>query len=140
MPDDILKTTAVDKIPTDLEGMEASMERLLALIDDVYKYVDNVVVRPCCLLLSYLTTFAVAVLVLILYLFSFQEGHIAPDNSIGRFISDTLASVPKLPPAAFDKLVNDSLQVIKCVECFMVSRLLQVHGLNLEICYLWYEG
>ncbi|PON97362.1 JAB1/MPN/MOV34 metalloenzyme [Trema orientale] len=78
---DILKPTAVDKIPTDLEGMEASMERLLALIDDVYKYVDNVV-----------------------------EGHIAPDNSIGRFISDTLASVPKIPPVAFDKLVNDSLQ------------------------------
>ncbi|PON69056.1 JAB1/MPN/MOV34 metalloenzyme [Parasponia andersonii] len=78
---DILKPTAVDKIPTDLEGMEASLERLLALIDDVYKYVDNVV-----------------------------EGHIAPDNSIGRFISDTLASVPKIPPAAFDKLVNDSLQ------------------------------
>ncbi|XP_024020513.1 eukaryotic translation initiation factor 3 subunit F [Morus notabilis] len=78
---DILKTTAVDKIPTDLEGMEASMERLLALIDDVSRYVDNVV-----------------------------EGNIAPDNNIGRFISDTLASVPKLSPMAFDKLLNDSLQ------------------------------
>ncbi|KAL5568518.1 hypothetical protein UlMin_025093 [Ulmus minor] len=78
---DILKTTSVDKIPTDLEGMEASMERLLALIDDVYKYVDNVV-----------------------------EGQIIPDNSIGRFISDTIASLPKLSPSAFDKLVNDSLQ------------------------------
>ena len=42
---DILKTTMVDKLPNDLEGMEASMERLLALIDDVYKYVDGVVVR-----------------------------------------------------------------------------------------------
>lgn len=46
-PVDILKTTAVDKIPSDLDGMEASMERLLALIDDVFKYVDNVVVRSC---------------------------------------------------------------------------------------------
>jgi translation initiation factor 3 subunit F len=27
-----------------LEGMEISMQRLLALIDDVYKYVDDVVV------------------------------------------------------------------------------------------------
>jgi translation initiation factor 3 subunit F len=45
MADDILKTTMVDKLPNDLEGMEASMERLLALIDDVYKYVDNVVVK-----------------------------------------------------------------------------------------------
>lgn len=42
---DILKTTMVDKLPSDLEGMEASMEHLLALIDDVYKYVDEVVVR-----------------------------------------------------------------------------------------------
>lgn len=42
---DVLKTTMVDKLPSDLEGMEASMERLLALIDDVYKYVDEVVVR-----------------------------------------------------------------------------------------------
>ncbi|KAF8393945.1 hypothetical protein HHK36_020147 [Tetracentron sinense] len=40
---DILKTTMVGKLPNDLEGMEASMECLLALIDDVYKYVDDVV-------------------------------------------------------------------------------------------------
>ncbi|KAA8539628.1 hypothetical protein F0562_026320 [Nyssa sinensis] len=78
---DILKTTTVDKLPNDLEGMEASMERLLALIDDVYKYVDDVV-----------------------------EGHVATDNNIGRFISDTVASIPKLSPPVFDKLVNDSLQ------------------------------
>ncbi|XP_043698477.1 eukaryotic translation initiation factor 3 subunit F-like [Telopea speciosissima] len=78
---DILKTTMVEKMPSDLEGMEASMERLLALIDDVYKYVDNVV-----------------------------EGRVPPDNNIGRFISDTVASIPKMSPAGFDKLVNDSLQ------------------------------
>lgn len=78
---DVLKTTMVDKLPSDLEGMEASMERLLALIDDVYKYVDEVV-----------------------------EGRVAPDNRIGRYIADTVASIPKLPPQVFDKLVNDSLQ------------------------------
>ncbi|GKE70323.1 eukaryotic translation initiation factor 3 subunit F, partial [Tanacetum coccineum] len=78
---DILKTTAVDKLPTDMEGMEATMERLLALIDDTYKYVDDVV-----------------------------EGRVAPDNNIGRFISDTVSSIPKISPPAFDKLVNDSLQ------------------------------
>ncbi|MBA0751311.1 hypothetical protein Gogos_000243 [Gossypium gossypioides] len=80
-PVDILKTTAVDKLPNDLEGMEVTMQRLLALIDDVYKYVDDVV-----------------------------EGRVAADNSIGRFISDTVASLPKLSPSVFDKLVNDSLQ------------------------------
>ncbi|KAI4306803.1 hypothetical protein L6164_030049 [Bauhinia variegata] len=78
---DILKATNVEKIPTDLEGMEASMEHLLALIDDIYKYVDDVV-----------------------------EGRVAPDNNIGRFISEAIGCLPKLPPSAFDKLVNDRLQ------------------------------
>ncbi|XP_006364950.1 eukaryotic translation initiation factor 3 subunit F-like [Solanum tuberosum] len=78
---DILKTTAVEKLPSDLEGMEASMQRLLALIDDIYKYVDDVV-----------------------------EGRVPQDNKIGRFISDTVASLPKLSPQDFDKLVNDGLE------------------------------
>ncbi|KAK6775624.1 hypothetical protein RDI58_026625 [Solanum bulbocastanum] len=78
---DILKTTAVEKLPNDLEGMEASMQRLLALIDDIYKYVDDVV-----------------------------EGRVPQDNKIGRFISDTVASLPKLSPQDFDKLVNDGLE------------------------------
>ncbi|XP_061376628.1 eukaryotic translation initiation factor 3 subunit F-like [Gastrolobium bilobum] len=78
---DTLKSTTVDKIPSDLEGMETSMEHLLALIDDIHKYVDDVV-----------------------------EGRVAPDNKIGRFISDAVGSLPKLPPSVFDKLVNDSLQ------------------------------
>ncbi|KAJ6826764.1 eukaryotic translation initiation factor 3 subunit F-like [Iris pallida] len=78
---DILKMTMVDKLPNDLEGMEASMERVGSLIGDVYKYVDDVV-----------------------------EGHLAPDNVIGRFTTDTLASVPKMSPAAFDKVLNDKIQ------------------------------
>ncbi|CAL1387538.1 unnamed protein product [Linum trigynum] len=78
---DILKTTMVDKLPSDLEGMEASMQRLLALIDDVYKYVDSVV-----------------------------QGETAPDNIVGRFISEVVASLPKLSPAVLDKLVNDNMQ------------------------------
>lgn len=78
---DILKTTAVEKLPNDLEGMEASMQRLLALIDDIYKYVDDVV-----------------------------EGRVPQDNKIGRFISDTVASLPKLSSQDFDKLVNDGLE------------------------------
>lgn len=41
---DILKTTMVDKLPSDLEGMEVLMDRLVTLINDVYKYVDDVVV------------------------------------------------------------------------------------------------
>jgi len=78
---DILKKTTVDKLPNDLEGMEASMEHLQALIDDVYKYVDGVV-----------------------------EGRVTPDNNIGRFIADTVASIPKMSPAAFDNVFNDRIQ------------------------------
>jgi len=40
-----------------------------------------------------------------------QEGRVAPDNSIGRVLAETVSSLPKISPAAFDKLVNDSLQV-----------------------------
>jgi hypothetical protein len=43
--------------------------------------------------------------------FSSQEGRVAPDNKIGKFISDAVGSLPKLPPSDFDKLINDSLQV-----------------------------
>ncbi|XP_044507712.1 eukaryotic translation initiation factor 3 subunit F-like isoform X2 [Mangifera indica] len=78
---DILKTAMVDKLPGDLDGMEVLTERLVALINDVYKYVDDVV-----------------------------EGRVAPDNNIGRFLSDTVASLPKLSPPAVDKLINDNLQ------------------------------
>ncbi|CAO2825150.1 unnamed protein product [Amaranthus hypochondriacus] len=78
---ELLKSTVADKIPSELEGMESTLERLLTLIDDVYKYVDDVV-----------------------------EGHVAADSKIGRFLSDAVSSLPKLSPSAFDKLVNDSLQ------------------------------
>ncbi|KAF3554146.1 hypothetical protein F2Q69_00010839 [Brassica cretica] len=78
---DVLKATAVDKLPNDMEGMELTLERLLTLINDVYKYVDSVV-----------------------------EGQRLPDNNIGRFIAEAVASLPKLPPQVFDNLVNDSLQ------------------------------
>ncbi|PNX56024.1 eukaryotic translation initiation factor 3 subunit f-like protein [Trifolium pratense] len=61
--------------------MEASMTHLLALIDDTYKYVDDVV-----------------------------EGRVDPDNKIGKCISDAVGSLPKIPSSAFHKLVDDSLE------------------------------
>lgn len=53
---DILKTTMVDKLPSDLEGMEVLMERLVTLINDVYKYVDDVVVSA--MILPFLILFS----------------------------------------------------------------------------------
>jgi hypothetical protein len=43
--DEILKSTMVEKLPSDLEGMGSSMEKLYVLIDEIYKYVDDAVVR-----------------------------------------------------------------------------------------------
>ncbi|CAL9080808.1 unnamed protein product [Musa textilis] len=77
---DILKTVT-DKLPNDLEGMEASTKRLYALIDDIYKYVDDVV-----------------------------EGRAAPDNDIGRFLANALASVLKISATDFDNVFNERIQ------------------------------
>ncbi|KAF0894879.1 hypothetical protein E2562_004887 [Oryza meyeriana var. granulata] len=83
---DILKSTTVEKLPNDLEGMESSMEKLYGLIDEIYKYCPN----DFCI--------------------TMWEGRVAPENKIGRFIADTVTSMPKLSPAAFDKLFNDRIQ------------------------------
>ncbi|EFJ10683.1 hypothetical protein SELMODRAFT_79764 [Selaginella moellendorffii] len=78
---DILKKTLVDKLPNDLQGLESSMQRLQNMIDTVFKYVDDVV-----------------------------EGRIPPDNTVGRYLADTLSMVPKISPDTFSKLFNDSMQ------------------------------
>lgn len=59
-------------------------------------------------------------------MFFLQEGQVAPDNEIGQFISDTVASIPKLSPHTFDKLVNDSLQVYLSSPCLQKVYLLGV--------------
>ncbi|KAL3684429.1 hypothetical protein R1sor_002451 [Riccia sorocarpa] len=83
---DVLKKTMVDKLPNDIEGLEGTISRLHGMIDTVYRYVDDVV-----------------------------EGRIPPDNTIGRYLADTMAAVPKIAPDAFDKLFNDSVQDVLLV-------------------------
>uniref|UniRef100_A0ACD5VAG7 Uncharacterized protein n=1 Tax=Avena sativa TaxID=4498 RepID=A0ACD5VAG7_AVESA len=78
---ELLKSTIVEKLPNDLEGMESSMQKLYLLIDEIYKYSDDVV-----------------------------EGRVAGDNKIGRFIADAVSSMPKLSPSSFDRLFNDRIQ------------------------------
>lgn len=41
---DVLKKTMVEKLPNDLEGLEATIERLQEMIDRVFRYVDDVLV------------------------------------------------------------------------------------------------
>ncbi|BBN12177.1 translation initiation factor 3 subunit F [Marchantia polymorpha subsp. ruderalis] len=83
---DVLKKTMVDKLPNDLEGLEGTIERLHIMIETVFRYVDDVV-----------------------------EGRVAPDNTIGRYLADTMAAVPRVAPDAFDKLFNDGVQDVLLV-------------------------
>ncbi|MCO5563967.1 hypothetical protein L7F22_017620 [Adiantum nelumboides] len=78
---DVLKKTIVEKLPDDLEALETSMLRLQSMIDSVFKYVEDVI-----------------------------EGRSPPDNAVGRYLADTIASIPKISPDAFDRLFNDSIQ------------------------------
>ena len=63
------------------DNLEASMDKLLALLKVAAAYVTDVV-----------------------------AGKKAADNNLGRGIADALAAVPRLQPAAFEKLFNDNLQ------------------------------
>jgi hypothetical protein len=40
-----------------------------------------------------------------------QEGKIPADNTIGRYLADTVAVVPRINAESFDTLFNDSVQV-----------------------------
>ena len=42
---DVLKKTIVEKLPDDLEALEMTMGRLHSMVETVFKYVDDVVVR-----------------------------------------------------------------------------------------------
>ncbi|RRT64504.1 hypothetical protein B296_00029899 [Ensete ventricosum] len=78
---DVLKTSVTEELPNDLEGIETSTWRLYALIDDIYKYVDDVV-----------------------------EGRAAPDTDIGRFLANALASIPKISATDFDNVFDERIQ------------------------------
>lgn len=62
-------------------ALQVSMEKLLEMLETCSEYVDKVV-----------------------------DGTISPDNEVGRDISETLNSVPRIRPEVFDKMFNDSLQ------------------------------
>lgn len=62
-------------------ALKLSMEKLLAMLETCSEYVDKVV-----------------------------DGTISPDDEVGRDISETLNSVPRIRPEVFDKMFNDSLQ------------------------------
>lgn len=62
-------------------SLKCSMEKLLSMLETASEYIGKVV-----------------------------NGEVEPDDAIGRSIADTLSSVPRIRPEAFDKMYNDSLQ------------------------------
>lgn len=63
------------------EALQQSMEKLLGMLETAGDYVHRVV-----------------------------DGSMPPDDDVGRQIADTLSSVPRVRPEAFDKMYSDSLQ------------------------------
>lgn len=83
---DLLKSGMVEKLPTDLEGLKATLERLQGLVGTVKEHVDGVV-----------------------------EGKIEPDNKLGRFLAETLELVPNLDHENFEKLFSESVSDVLMV-------------------------
>jgi translation initiation factor 3 subunit F len=80
----IASSSGTDGAPASADegaALQLSMERLLVMLETCSGYVDEVV-----------------------------DGSISPDDEIGRDISETLSSVPRIRPEVFDRLFNDSLQ------------------------------
>lgn len=66
---------------TDIEGLEASIERTKDLLDHVGKYVEDVL-----------------------------AGKAEANNEVGRLLADTIASVPLMKPGVFEKTFHNGLQ------------------------------
>ncbi|KAK3280920.1 hypothetical protein CYMTET_11261 [Cymbomonas tetramitiformis] len=83
---DLLKTQQSESLPADVEGLEQSVTRLQSMLDEVLYYVNEVI-----------------------------EGRVEVNNSLGRYLMDTIAAVPRLTPEAFTTLFNESVQDVLLV-------------------------
>lgn len=83
---ELLQKSVTEKLPTDIEGLQGSMEKLEKVITAAWTYVDDVV-----------------------------EGRRKANNDIGRYLADTVAGVPKMTSDEFDQLFNDSVQDVLLV-------------------------
>eukprot|EP00475_Leptophrys_vorax_P006569 TRINITY_DN14085_c0_g2_i1.p1 TRINITY_DN14085_c0_g2~~TRINITY_DN14085_c0_g2_i1.p1 ORF type:complete len:330 (+),score=9.49 TRINITY_DN14085_c0_g2_i1:95-991(+) len=75
-----------DHLPSDLEGLEATVGRLQGLVETAHAYANDVV-----------------------------EGRVAPDNAVGRALWDAVAAVPRMSSETFDKLFNNGVQDVLLV-------------------------
>merc|ERR1712216_654112 len=66
---------------SDIEGLEASIEKTQALLETVSKYITDV-----------------------------QGGKVEGNIEVGRLLADTIAAVPVMKPGVFEKTFHDGLQ------------------------------
>ncbi|GJP43116.1 hypothetical protein CLOM_g2612 [Closterium sp. NIES-68] len=83
---DNLRRTSVERLPADMEGLEATMGRLQGMVDGALAYANDVV-----------------------------DGKREPDNEVGRALWDAVAAVPRISTEAFDRLFNNSVQDVLLV-------------------------
>mmetsp|Transcript_42518 Transcript_42518/g.51632 ORF Transcript_42518/g.51632 Transcript_42518/m.51632 type:complete len:286 (-) Transcript_42518:298-1155(-) len=82
----MLKERNTETLPSDIDGLQVSVKRLQGMLGEVTEYVDAVLEEK------------------------------APANkTIGRYLMDTLAAVPRLGEEQFVKLFNDSVQDVLLV-------------------------
>ena len=82
----LLSTQNTDKLKTDSEGLEETVRKLGEMLDTTAAYVSNVV-----------------------------DGKTPANAEIGRFLSDALASVPRLTREQFEKVFGDAIQDVLLV-------------------------
>lgn len=83
---ELLRSQKTASLPADLDGLQNSINKLQAMIDETLAYVDGVVETPA-----------------------------SGNKAIGRYLMDTLASVPRMNAEAFSKLFNESVQDVLLV-------------------------
>jgi len=71
----------VGSMVSDLENLEGSVNKVQELLENVTGYVNTIL-----------------------------EGKIEPDRAIGRFLADSLSALPKIEPAALERMFSNSLQ------------------------------
>eukprot|EP00238_Polyblepharides_amylifera_P000277 CAMPEP_0196574162 /NCGR_PEP_ID=MMETSP1081-20130531/3938_1 /TAXON_ID=36882 /ORGANISM="Pyramimonas amylifera, Strain CCMP720" /LENGTH=268 /DNA_ID=CAMNT_0041892107 /DNA_START=142 /DNA_END=948 /DNA_ORIENTATION=- len=82
----LLKSTHTEALPTDLECLQGSVSRLLEMLGTALEYVEEV-----------------------------MQGKRPENKTLGRYLMDTLATVPRLTTENFSKLFNDSVQDVLLV-------------------------
>ena len=107
-----LKKTVVERVPSDLDGLEATVGRLAACLDTVFHHVDAVL-----------------------------DGRIEADGSIGRYLAYTVAALPKASPDGFQTMLQDGIQVGGTATCHLPpATWLQATGYRLQDAWIVSRG